>query len=171
MKSIVQILAVALILAASSVEAYAQTKYKLGHINTQDLLLMMPQRDSAEASLIKHQKELEDQMGVMYNELQKKMAVYQEKEPTMTQVIKEAKVKEIQQLEARIQEFQGTAQKSLEEKEQQLLTPIQEAAKKAIDEVAKENGYTYVFDTAPGVVLVMPETEDILPLVKTKLGL
>ena len=46
-----------------------------------------------------------------------------------------------------------------------------EKANQAINNVAKENGFTYVFDTASGSLLVFPDGDDILPLVKTKLGL
>ena len=46
-----------------------------------------------------------------------------------------------------------------------------EKANTAIEAVAKENEYSYILDTSAGVVLYFPETDDILPLVKTKLGI
>ena len=51
------------------------------------------------------------------------------------------------------------------------MQPMIEKANQAINDVAKENGFTYVFDTASGSLLVFPDGDDILPLVKTKLGL
>jgi outer membrane protein len=54
----------------------------------------------------------------------------------------------------------------------QLFQPIQEKAIGAVNEVAEENKFTYILDTGTGaVVYVSPESEDILPLVKAKLGL
>jgi outer membrane protein len=50
--------------------------------------------------------------------------------------------------------------------------PILEKANKAIAEVAKENGFTYILDLAQGGVIFYSETStDILPLTKQKLGL
>jgi outer membrane protein len=51
------------------------------------------------------------------------------------------------------------------------MEPMIEKANQAIEDVAKENGYTYILDTSAGTVLYFPESDDILPLVKTKLGL
>ena len=56
-------------------------------------------------------------------------------------------------------------------KEQELLEPILSKARKAIEEVAKEGKYTYIFDKTGGTILYANESEDVLPLVKKKLGL
>ncbi len=54
----------------------------------------------------------------------------------------------------------------------ELLHPIYEKATNAIKEVGKENGFTYIFDlNSGGVVYVAETSEDVLPLVKKKLGL
>ena len=55
-------------------------------------------------------------------------------------------------------------------KETELFQPIFDAAKEAIETVAKENGYTYIIDESVGVLLYAGG-DDILPLVKTKLGI
>jgi len=59
----------------------------------------------------------------------------------------------------------------LQKKEQSLLQPIIDKAKNAINEVAKEGSFTYILDSSVGVVLYSVESDDILPLVKKKLGL
>ena len=61
--------------------------------------------------------------------------------------------------------------KLLEERQEALLKPIVDRAKKAIEEVGKENGYTYIFDSGIGTVLYSQDSDDIMPLVKKKLGL
>ena len=72
---------------------------------------------------------------------------------------------------ARIQEFQENAQKQLQEREAELLKPIIDRAKKAIEDVAREGGYTYVFDSGTGALLYQQDSEDLMPQVKKKLGL
>ena len=85
--------------------------------------------------------------------------------------MKEAKIKEIQDLEMRIQQFQQSSQESIQLKRQDILAPLLEKAQNAINEVAEENGYTYVFDISLGTIVYGKDSHDILPLVKTKLGI
>ena len=87
-------------------------------------------------------------------------------------IIKKTKEEELTAMQQRIQTFQTNAQQELQKKESELLKPIIEKAKKAIEEVAKENGYTYIFDTGTGMLLYWPkDADDIISLVKTKLGI
>jgi outer membrane protein len=106
----------------------------------------------------------------MQAELQQLYNDYMAKESQMSDLIKKTKQTELQEKGSRIEKFQQDAQISLQEKEKELLTPIIDKAKNAIRDVAKENGYTYIFDSAVGVTLY-EGGDDILPLVKKKLGL
>jgi outer membrane protein len=89
----------------------------------------------------------------------------------MTDLIKQTKTEELQNMQTRLQTFQSSAQKDLQDKEQELLSPIIDKAKKAIQDVAKENKYTYIFDTGTGTILYSEPSDDILPLVKKYLNI
>jgi outer membrane protein len=167
MKKIFAIIA----LAGALLNVHAQGKLKIGHINSNDLLMVMPERAAAEKALQQEAQKLEEQLKVMTTEYQNKVADFQANAATMSELIKQTKAQEIGDLEKRIQEFQASAQETLQKKEQELLEPIIEKARKAIEDVAKENGYTYILDTGTGAVLYQPESDDILPLVKQKLGI
>ncbi len=155
-----------LMLGATS--AFAQ---KYAHLNSNDLLLAMPERKQAETSLQDYAKQLDNQIKTMSAEYDNKVQEYQKQEAVMTDLIKQDKVKEINDLEERIKTFQGTAQESLQKKEQELMQPMIAKAKKAIEDVAKEGGYKYVFDTSAGMLLYSDPSEDILGAVKKKMGL
>ena len=72
----------------------------------------------------------------------------------------------------RIQKFEELAMNKLQKAREELFEPVMTKATNAIKEVAKENGFTYIFDMSSGAVLFASETsEDILPLVKKKLGI
>jgi len=144
---------------------------KLGHINSNELLLAMPERTNIENQIKKYAQDLESQLSAMTKEYQSKVQNYQANEATMTEAIKKDKIKEITNLEERISEFQQTAQKDLQTKEESLLKPLIDKAKSAIEEVAKENSYNYIFDSGVGVLLYQRDSDDIMPLVKKKLGL
>ena len=116
-------------------------------------------------------KSLEAQLGSMTAEYQQSVQEYQANEATYTDLVKQDKISEITGLEQRIQTFQQNAQQSLQQKEQELLEPILSKARKAIEDVAKEENFTYIFDKSQGSILYVKESENILTLVKKKLKL
>lgn len=170
MKKTLGILLVVVIASASSV--FAQKDYKFGHINSSELLSVMPERDSARVELQNYSQMLQQEMEAMQIELQNKYATYMEKQETFSDLVRQSKETEIQEMQQRIQGFQQTAQQDLQQKEAELFQPIMDKAQSAIEKVAKANGFTYVFDLgAGGVVYFSDQSVDILPLVKKELGI
>jgi len=147
----------------------AQKTPKFGHINSNELLSLMPERTAAAAKIDTFTKEIEKQMKELMAEYQGKYEKFERDAPNLPEILKKDRLEEIKNLENRIRNFQQDAQASLEQKEQELIEPILTKAKKAIEEVAKENGYTYIFDTSVGAVLYWEESDNVLNLVKKKL--
>lgn len=146
-------------------------KAKFGHIDSQKLLSEMPETATARKAVEDYTKQLEDQLKTMQTELQTKYDDYTAKQSTYSDLIKKTKADELNGLQQRIQNFQQTAQQDIQKKEQELLQPVIDKAKAAIKEVAKEKGYTYIFDTSTGSLAYWPETADnIMQLVKAKLN-
>tara|TARA_B100000902_G_scaffold246593_1_gene233389 strand:+ start:4563 stop:5060 length:498 start_codon:yes stop_codon:yes gene_type:complete len=144
---------------------------KFGYIDSQELLILMPERKTAEEEVQSFAKSLESQLTSMTGEYQQSVQEYQTNEATYTDLVKQDKIAEITALEQRIQAFQQNAQQSLQAKEQELLEPILNKARKAIEDVAKEGNYTYIFDKSVGSILYVKESENILSLVKKKMNL
>jgi outer membrane protein len=162
----VLILLMAVIMAAP---AFAQQKF--GHIDSAALLEIMPEKAKAEKELEAFAAEFQSALEAMAKEYETKVAAFQQAEQGMIKTVRDTKVREISDLERRIQEFQQQAQEEIGKKEQEVLTPIIDKARKAIDEVAVEKGYTYVFDDSLGVLLYAKDSEDVMADVKAKLGL
>jgi outer membrane protein len=117
-------------------------------------------------------KTLQDELKKMSDEFETKLAAYQKNQATMSDAIKDLREKELRDMQTRIQEFQENAQENARNKEQELLKPIIEKAKSTISTVAKEGGYTYVFDSSPGTpLLYKPDGDNIMGAVKKKLGI
>jgi len=150
---------------------FSQVNAKLGYIDSNELLEMMPGKDSVQTALQDYQKTLETQLQSMYAEYQTKVQDYQSNSSTMSDIIRQTKEKELADLETRIQTFQQQADTDLQEKQVELLQPLLDKAKNAINAVAKENGYTYIFDVGTGAFLYYETGDNILPKVKAKLGL
>ena len=151
--------------------AMAQKNIKLGHINSNELMEIMPGRDTAMAQLQKDVEDAQKEMEALRNEYQTKVNEYMAKRDQLSELIRKTKESDLQAMGARIEEFQTNAQKLLEQRQEELLKPIVDRAKAAIEEVGKENGYTYIFDAGVGAVLYSQDSDDIMPLVKKKLGL
>lgn len=163
-------LLIAIIAIATTFPAVAQQKF--GHIDATALLELMPEKAAAEEEVKKVAEELQEALEAMMGEYEKKGAAFQAEEAGMTATVRNAKIREITDLEARIQQFQQQAEQDLAQKQQEVLTPILERARKAIDEVGKEKGYTYIFDSSlGGVLLYTDDAEDVMADVKAKLGL
>jgi outer membrane protein len=152
-----------------TLSAFSQNKF--GYIDSQELLMLMPERKNAESEVQNFAKGLESQLAAMTAEYQESVQDYQSNESSFTDLIKQDKIAEITGLEQRIQAFQQNAQQSLQKKEQELLEPILSKARSAIEEVAFEGNFTYIFDKSVGSILYAKESENVLSLVKKKLKL
>ena len=162
MKKVIKLtLAVALTLSASSL--FAQ---KFGRINTQEILLAMPETKEMNTNMQAYGKDLEDNLETIAVEFNQKLADYQKNYASYSDAVRQLKEKELQ-------EFEQIAQQDYQKKQQELLTPIIEKAKGAIDKVAKANGYMVVFDTATGSLASFDEATltDLAPLVRAELGI
>ncbi len=167
-KKIFLLAAVAFI--GSSLPAISQT-IKLGHIDSGALIQLMPQTKQADSTLRKYGESLDSQLKGMTAEYQSKLQSYQNGADTMPDAIKAYKEKELNDLGNRIQDFQQTAQESIQKKKEELYGPILKKAEDAIKEIAKEKSYSYIFDTSLGSVIYAQESDDIMPQVKTRLGI
>jgi outer membrane protein len=151
--------------------ATAQETYKFGHINSQELLMLMPERDSAQVRMEAYSRELTEQIEAMQVDYNNKLNTYQAKQATWTAAILEAKQKELQDMGVRIEEFQRTAQEDFQRMQMTLLRPINEKAMNAINKVGSENGFLYIFDISTGAVPFFNTAQsiDVLPMVKQEL--
>lgn len=162
-------LAIALIVAAGTVTA--QTNAKLGYVNSGKLLEKIPGRDTLEKQLRDYRKGLEDQVQSMVVEYRNKLQNYQENSGSMSDLIRQSKESELQELEQRIQNFRQTADADLQNKQSELFNPLLEKAQKAIEKVAEEHGYTYVFDVSMGTLLYYEKGDNLQTLVEKELGI
>lgn len=149
----------------------AQKAPKIGHINSAELLSLMPERKVAAAKMDSITKQAEKYLQEMMTEYRAEQEKFQAAGPSMSELVRKDAEEKINGLATRIQAFQQQATESLQADEAKLVEPIITKAKKAIEQVAKENGYTYVLDTSVGAVLYWEESDNLLNMVKKKLQL
>ena len=156
-KAIKLTLAVVLVMGATSL--FAQ---KFGRINTQEIIMAMPET-----------KTMPDNIETMNVEFNTKLQDFQKNYNTFSDAIKEVKEKELNDMQTRTREFQERAQQDYQKKQNELLAPIIDKAKSAIDKVAAAGGFLVVFDTSTGSLAYFDEATltDVAPAVKKELGI
>ncbi len=160
---------VMLIVCVLSLTAFSGNAQKIAHINFDSLISLMPQMDSVRKVSQEFVKTLSAQLEKMQLEFQTKYQDYMANKDKYTDLIKQIKEKELQDLQANIQDFQQSAQQEIQKKNEELGAPINKKARDAIKKVAMAKGYKYVLDTSTDNVLYFEPSDDILPLVKIEL--
>jgi outer membrane protein len=153
--------------------ATAVAQQKIGHIDVEELVAVMPETQTANAEIQKYQEQLEGDSQAMQEEYMTKMQNAQANVDTWTQLRLQKEQEELEAMGQRIMQFNQSAQQELQRKQMDLMLPIIEKAQEAINAVAKSNSFTYILDSSKGkaVVVFLENGEDIMPLVKAELGI
>jgi len=144
---------------------------KFAHINTNELVELMPEKAMAEQELTNMHIEFEALLAELLEKYNVLYADLVQNGDNWSKVIKKIKEEELQKLQETITNAKKTAEDAMAMREFELVQPILIKAKQAITEVANEEGYEYVIDSSTGSLLVSPHNKDILELVAAKLGI
>jgi outer membrane protein len=173
MKKILIIAAVVIGLVTAGYSSKAQGAAaggKIGVISLQELIPTMPEYRKADTALNDYQTALGQNFEDMKREYYEKDSAIMSKDTLkMTKAQLEIKRREVSELLVKLQGYTQQSQQLYQQKQQDLITPIQKKAVEAVQAVAKENGYAYVLSKE--ALLVSPPADDLLPLVKKKLGI
>ncbi len=161
---------------AVAMTANAQGTLKIGYTNAEFILGNMPEAKQIEADLKVHEQQLSTQLDAKSKEFDAKVAEYQRTAENMIPEVRADKELELRNLEQSIRKFQQDAQASLQRKQGELLQPVFDKIQKAIDEVAKANGYTHVLNSGQpevglNIILYAQEEDNISNLVLKQLGI
>lgn len=162
MKKMILMLALVLPILASA--------QKIGHVNSQEIMTLMPETKRMGEKLDSLQTSYENQLANMQEEFNKKLTEFQQQQSTMTAGVREFRQQELAEMEQRTQMFYQTVQKELQEKQMEYMQPIRVALIDAINKVAAAQGCTYVLDQA-NMLYIAPDALDLTSAVKTQLGI
>ena len=151
--------------------AGAQGGMKIAYVNSQQIIAEAPGRAEAEAQIQKDMNAYRAQVQSMGDSLNALIASYTKSESTLSEAVKTAKQKEIQDKEKDYQtRVQGLEQKA-QQRQAELVRPIMEKINNIIEQVRAEKGYAMVFDAGnqAGVVVAADSSLDITQQVITRL--
>jgi outer membrane protein len=158
------------VMLVSAQNLTAQT-FKTGHIIRDEIIMAMPEYDTAMKAYNAFTQELSNALELMQVEYNNKLDAYVKESKNLSDIVKANKEQELADMQTRINNFQQSAQTQLQDKQSELLKPIVDKATAAINTVAKDGGFIYIYDARSLVYFDATKSIDITPLVKEKLGI
>lgn len=146
---------------------------KLGFVDSQAIIQSMPEVKEANANIETYRNQLVKKGQDKLKALQEKYLGLEKKQQRgeISPLQLETEAQKLKKEEEELMKFEQESQSKILEKSQKLIQPLQEKIQLAINEVASENGYTYIFDSATGFILYGDSNNDCGAMVRAKLGL
>lgn len=147
---------------------------RFGHVNMAEILKDMPQIKQARAKMEAERKSALSNLEAKSKQIETKYVAAMQKAQAgqLTQVEQKQVEQELMQMQQNLAKEEQALTENYVKKEQALLEPIEKKIRKAIDDVAEEKGYRYIFDSSNGgFVLYGRDSDDVMKYVKPKLGM
>ena len=146
---------------------------KLGYINTQELLSNMAEMKLADNQVTALQNDLiaKGEEMVIKFEADYKAYMTEANSGTLSKVQMQQKEEVLVGKQNDIKKYEAEIQQKVTAKREELYKPVLDKVKAEIEKLGKEGGYTMIFDSSAGMILHAAETENLMPVLKTKLGI
>lgn len=145
---------------------------KFGHFDSAEIMQAMPEYTTAQNEIQQLQTQYEADLKRMQDEFNRKYTDFQKEEASLLENVKQRRLAELQDLDARIRQNYQDNMKSIQDFQQQKIQAITEKMLAAIKSVGDEGGYVYIMDVSAGVPYISTTfSTDVTTQVKAKLGL
>ncbi len=164
---------IVLVLTVLLMATQAMTAQKIGHLNSGNILALMPDAAKADSGLVIYRNELVakgDSAGKVF-ETEYKAFVEAYNAGTLSQVQIQKRQEDLKKKQEVLQNYSHEIDQRIANLRRQLLQPILAKLDEALDVIGKEGGYQAIFDSSTGNTLFASESDDVSELVKKKLGL
>ena len=161
-------------LVAIGSAAHAQAApVKIGYVNTAALMAAAPGRAAAESLYNKEVLAFQKQQKVWSDSLNKQVEAYQKAEPTLTPAKKASEQERLQNLNRDLTNLNTLGEQKIQMRENEVLAPLMEIVRNAIDEIRAEGGYAMIFSADQNSPIVAADknldlTDRVVARLKTK---
>jgi outer membrane protein len=168
MKNLKTLLLATLMTSLPMTLTYAQSK--IAHIDTQKLISEMPEVIAAQKQIKAVEETYTKEIENTYKEFQTKAQSYSADAANQTDVTNQARQTELESMQQNIQKYRETAAQDLQKKQGEMMRPLYEKARAAIEKIASAQGFDYVLDASAGGSVIMAKGKDLMADVKSELG-
>jgi outer membrane protein len=167
------ITALSLLLIAGVAQAQTPAPIKIGYVNTEALMAAAPGRAAAEASYNKEVVAFQKQQQVWSDSLQKQIQAYQKAAPALTDAKKKSEEERLGKLQQDLTNLNTLGEQKIRLRESEVLAPLMEIVRGAIDEIRAEGGYAMIFSGDQNSPIVAADknldlTDKVISRLKTK---
>jgi outer membrane protein len=153
--------------------ASAQGPLKIAYVNTQALMAAAPGRLAADSAFGREVTAFQKQQQVWQDSLRKQYEGYQKAEPTLTAAKKQSEQERITKLQQDLGNLNTLGEAKLQQRQNELLAPITEVVRSAIEEIRTEGGYAMIFSGDDNTSIVAADknldiTDRVVARLKTK---
>jgi outer membrane protein len=142
---------------ALTLPALAVSQSKIGWINSEQIMQTLPEAQDAQKSLDNMVAQWESELQKMQADWKKKFDEYDKKKLILTDQARADQEKELRDLEQSIGEYRNRKfgqNGELFQKQNEVMKPIQNKIFKVMEEIAREDGYDYIFDKSGEILLI-----------------
>lgn len=120
---------------------------KMGYVDVQQIVQNLPDTKKVEDQMKEMETKLVEHVNAKTNDLKLKYDQFVKSEKTMPAAIRTSTINELQQLQANLEQLKQDAQQNLDKKHNELMQPVYDKIGRAIDAVAKREGYTFILNS------------------------
>jgi outer membrane protein len=174
MRSILTAGAVALCLGLpQAVSAQAAAPQKFAYVNSQAILAAAPGAAEAQAQFQKDVEGLRSQVAALGDSLNQMQQAFQREEPGLSPQAKESRLASIREKTQEYEQRVAALNQQAEQRQVELMQPIMDRVRAALDELREEMGYAFIFDIANGGMIVAADknldvTDKVIARVRAK---
>jgi len=162
-----------LFLAAFAFIAPAGAQVKVGYFSSEGVMKQLPDAQDAQKQLDQLVADWQAEVSKMQDEWKRKFDEYDKRKLIMTDQRRADAEKELRDLDQRIIDYRNGKfgqNGELFQKQNELMKPVQDRVFKAVQDVAKEESFDYVFDKSGDILLMYAnEKYDLTQKVMAKL--
>jgi outer membrane protein len=150
-----------------------QAPVKLGYVNTEALMAAAPGRAAAETLYNKEVVAFQKQQQVWADSLRKQVDAYQKAAPALTEAKKKTEEDRLAKLQTDLTNLNTLGEQKIRQRENEVLAPLMEVVRAAIDEIRVEGGYAMIFSGDQNSPIVAADknldlTDKVVARLKTK---
>lgn len=155
--------------AAAIVDSNA-VPMKIGYINSNEILLLMPEIKAADERLKVFASKLEAELAKKNKEFEEKYLAYAA-DSSVSKSIMDMRMAELEGMQQRLMQLQYASEQDLQTQKTKEYQPILNKLNKAIETVAMQQNFTHVMDLGSGALVFGLPEYDITESVKKLLRL
>jgi outer membrane protein len=156
------------LLACLTLATTVSAQTKIAYVSVDEVVQLMPEYKKAMAEMAQFDSALQINYAETLRELNRQDSIYKADSAKWSNAIRTANREKMKKLLTELQGFESSYQQQMQQRQEELMTPVAQKATAMIQEVAKAGGYGYVFRKE--ALLVQPDADDLLPAIKKKLG-